>query len=190
VTGRGQHLDLSLLDCGVAVMANQALNYMATGVAPGRMGNAHRNLTPYQVFDCADGYIVIATGNDAQYRRLCGILALEEMAEDPRFVTNADRIANRDEMTRRLTAATLRRGKADLLAACEAEGVPAGPINDLAEVFADPQVRHRGLAIAAAGVPGVRSPLSFAAAELVLDHASPRLDQHGDALRRGWSPPE
>jgi crotonobetainyl-CoA:carnitine CoA-transferase CaiB-like acyl-CoA transferase len=142
------------------------------------------------VFDCADGYIVIATGNDAQYRRLCGILGLAEMAEEPLFLTNADRINNRDEMTRRLTAETRGRTKADLLAACEAEGVPAGPINDLAEVFADPQVRHRALAIEAEGVPGVRSPFAFSGSELALGRASPRLDQHGEGLRRCWSAPE
>ncbi|MFV1874770.1 CaiB/BaiF CoA transferase family protein [Nioella sp.] len=174
-TGKGQHIDMALLDCAVSITANQAMNYLATGTPPGRTGNYHPNLTPYQVFDCADGFIIIATGNDAQYRRLCGILGLEEMAEAPEFLTNADRIANREAMIARLMGKTSQRSKADLLAACEAEGVPAGPINDMAEVFADPQVQARGMRIDPEGVPGVRSPFRFSDAELKLDRASPRL---------------
>jgi crotonobetainyl-CoA:carnitine CoA-transferase CaiB-like acyl-CoA transferase len=185
-TGTGQHIDMSLMDTAVSVMANQAMNYLTTGAAPQRIGNAHQNLTPYQVFDCADGWIIIATGNDAQYRRLCGILGLRDMAEDPDYLTNADRIAHRDEMTRRLTEATLTWAKADLLAACEAEGVPAGPINDLAEVFADPQVQARGTRIELDGVPGVRPPFRFSGAEVALERPAPKLGE-GDALQ-GWSP--
>ncbi|NKX45621.1 CaiB/BaiF CoA transferase family protein [Roseicyclus persicicus] len=184
-TGRGQHIDMSLMDVATAFMANQAMNYLTTGVAPQRIGNAHQNLAPYQVFDCRDGWIIIATGNDAQYRRLCGILGVAEMAADPAFLSNADRIANRDEMTRRLTAATLGWGKADLLAACEAEGVPAGPINDLAEVFADPQVQARGMRIELGGVPGVRPPFRFSDAEVALERPGPALGQH-DGIA-GWS---
>lgn len=176
-TGRGQHIDMALLDVAVAVTANQALNYLATGKAPGRMGNAHVNLTPYQVFDCADGHIIIATGNDGQYQRLCRLLGLPEMAEAPEFLRNSDRIANRDEMTRRLTEATLKRGKTELLNACEAEGVPAGPINDLAEVMSDPQVQARGMQIELDGVPGVRSPFRFSDAELALHRPSPKLGE-------------
>ncbi|MHA7876484.1 CaiB/BaiF CoA transferase family protein [Roseivivax sp.] len=176
-TGRGQHIDMALLDCAVAATANQAMNYLATGTPPGRTGNYHPNLTPYQVFDVADGFIIIATGNDAQYRRLCGLLGLEEMAEAPEFLTNADRVAHREEMIRRLSAATLRFSKAELLAACEAEGVPAGPINDMAEVMADPQVVARGLQIAPEGLPGVRAPFRFSDAELVLDRAAPKLGE-------------
>ncbi len=176
-TGEGQHIDMSLMDVATSIMANQAMNYLATGKAPGLMGNAHPNLAPYAVFDCADGWIILATGNDAQYRRLCAILGLPEMAEDAAYLTNADRIANRAEMTRRLTEATKRFSKAALLAACEAEGVPAGPINDLAEVFADPQVVARGMQIAPDGVPGVRSPMTFSGASLALDRTAPRLGQ-------------
>jgi crotonobetainyl-CoA:carnitine CoA-transferase CaiB-like acyl-CoA transferase len=159
-------------------MANQALNYLSTGTPPGRTGNYHPNLTPYQVFDCSDGHLIIATGNDAQYQRLCRLLGLDDMATAPEYATNADRIANRDAMTARLSAATGARSKADLLSACEAAGVPAGPINDMADVFADPQVQARGLRIAPDGVPGVRSPFRFSDADLVLDHAAPKL---GDA---------
>ncbi|MBI1220200.1 MAG: CoA transferase [Rhodobacteraceae bacterium] len=176
-TGRGQHIDMALMDVAVSIMANQAMNYLATGVAPVKMGNAHPNLAPYAVFDCADGWIIIATGNDGQYRRLCALLGLPDMAEAPAFLTNADRIANRAEMTRRLTAATTRFAKADLLAACEGAGVPAGPINDLAAVFADPQVIARGMQIAPDGVPGVRSPFTFSGADLALDRPAPKLGQ-------------
>ena len=176
-TGQGQHIDMALLDVATSVMANQALNYLATGTPPGMMGNAHPNLAPYAVFDCADGWIILATGNDAQYRRLCVLLGLPDMASDPAYLTNADRIANRAELTRRLTEATRRFTKADLLAACEAEGVPAGPINDLAEVFADPQVVARGMQIAPDGVPGVRSPMTFSGADLALSRPAPTLGQ-------------
>ena len=182
-TGRGQHIDLGLLDVAVSVTANQAMNYLVSGVAPMRMGNAHPNLTPYQVFDCADGFIIIATGNDPQYRRLCNLLGLPEMAEAPAFRGNSDRIAHRDEMTRRLTEKTLTWGKLALLAACEAAGVPAGPINDMAEVFADPQVAARGMRAEARGIPTVRPPFRFSEAETVLDRPSPKLDEDGPAIR-------
>ncbi|MEI4488117.1 CoA transferase [Frigidibacter sp. MR17.14] len=174
-TGRGDRIDMSLFDVATAIMANQAMNYLATGTAPERLGNAHPNLVPYQVFDCADGFLIIATGNDGQYRRLCGLLGLPGLAEAPDYRTNADRIANREVLIATLSAATRGRTKADLLAACEAEGVPAGPINDMAEVFADPQILARAMRIAPEGVPGVRSPIRFAGGELALDAASPKL---------------
>ncbi len=177
-TGEGQHIDMALMDVATAIMANQSLNYLATGVAPQKMGNAHPNLAPYAVFDCADGWIILATGNDGQYRKLCGILGLPELAEAPDFLTNADRVTNRAELTRLLTNATKTFSKAELLAACEAEGVPAGPINNMAEVFADPQIVARGMQIAPEGIPGVRSPFVFSGAELALDRPSPRLGQH------------
>lgn len=177
-TGRGQHIDMALLDVATSIMANQAMNFLATGTAPRKMGNAHPNLAPYAVFDCADGWIILATGNDAQYRRLCTLLRLPGMAAAPEFATNADRIANRAAMTEALADATRHWSKADLLAACEAEGVPAGPINDLAEVFADPQIIHRGLKITVQGVPGVRSPFTFSDATLALDRPAPKLGEH------------
>lgn len=177
-TGLGQQIDMALMDVCAAIMANQAMNYLATGVAPKKMGNAHPNLAPYAVFDCADGWLILATGNDSQYRKLCAILGLDDMANAPEFATNADRVSNRAEMTRRLTEATRRWTKADLLAACEGAGVPAGPINDLAEVFADPQIVARGMQIAPGGVPGVRSPFRFSGADLALDRPAPRLGEH------------
>ncbi|WP_299297386.1 CaiB/BaiF CoA-transferase family protein [uncultured Tateyamaria sp.] len=176
-TGRGQQIDMALLDVAVAVTSNQAMNYLTSGTVPGRMGNAHVNLTPYQVFECADGHIIIATGNDGQYQRLCRLLGLEDMAEAPEFLRNADRIAHRDEMTRRLTDATRMRTRADLLAACEGEGVPAGPINDMADVMADPQVQARGMQVALDGVPGIRTPIRFSDADLTLHRPAPRLGE-------------
>ncbi len=182
VTGQGQHIDMALLDVATSIMANQAMNYLVSGKAPGMMGNAHPNLAPYAVFDCADGWIILATGNDGQYQRLCTILGLADMAHAPDFATNADRIANRVEMTRRITAATKGWSKADLLAACETQGVPAGPINALDEVFADPQVQARGLQIAPGGLPGVRSPMTFSNADLALDRPAPKLGEHQDDI--------
>lgn len=177
-TGEGQHIDMALLDVATSIMANQAMNYLASGIPPVRMGNAHPNIVPYSVFDCADGWIIIATGNDGQYRRLCGILGLQALAEAPEYLTNADRIANRAELTARITERTRTFSKADLLAACEAEGVPAGPINDMGEVFSDPQIVARGMRIAPGDVPGVRSPFTFSGAELALDQPSPKLGEH------------
>jgi len=157
-TGRGAHLDLSLLDTAVSVMANQAMNYLATGTPPGRTGNIHPNLAPYQVFECADGHIIIATGNDAQYQRLCGLLGLAELATDPAYLANADRVKNRAALSDTLSTATRTHTKAELLAACEAQGVPAGPINTMDEVFADPQVMARGMELDLGQTKGVRSP--------------------------------
>ena len=181
-TGEGQHIDMALLDVATSIMANQAMNFLVSGKPPTMMGNAHPNLAPYAVFDCADGWIILATGNDAQYQRLCAILGLDDMAKAPDFLTNADRIANRAEMTARITEATLRWAKADLLQACEDQGVPAGPINNLAEVFDDPQVQARGMKITPGGLPGVRSPMTFSGADLSLDRPAPKLGQHQDEV--------
>jgi crotonobetainyl-CoA:carnitine CoA-transferase CaiB-like acyl-CoA transferase len=184
VTGRGQQIDIALLDVATAIMANQNMNYLATGKAPAKMGNAHPNLAPYAVFDCADGWIILATGNDGQYRKLCSILGLDAMAETPDFLTNADRIRNRTTLTETITAATLRWKKVDLLQACEDHGVPAGPINDLSEVFADPQVIARKLRLDLDGVPGVRSPFTFSDADLALDRPAPKLGEHQEEILR------
>jgi len=179
-TGRGQHIDMSLLDVAVSVTANQAMNYLTTGAPPGRMGNAHPNLTPYQVFDCVDGHIIIATGNDAQYQRLCKLLELHDMVDDPAYARNRDRIANRDTMIARLTEATRSRTRDDLLAACEAQGVPAGPINRMDDVMADPQVIARGMQIELDGVPGIRAPFQFSDADLALHRPAPKLGEDND----------
>ena len=177
-TGEGQMVDLSLLDVATSIMANQAMNFLATGTSPKRMGNAHPNLVPYAVFPCSDGYVILATGNDGQYRKLCGILDLEDLAEAPQYLTNADRIANREALTALISERSRGFTRADLLAACEAKGVPAGPINEMADVFADPQIVARKMQIAPEGVPGVRLPIAFSGADLSIAKPSPRLGQH------------
>ena len=178
-TGRGQHIDMALLDCAVAATANQAMNYLATGTPPVRTGNHHPNLAPYQVVDCSDGHIIIATGNDRQFQKLCRVLGHEGLAQAPEFLTNADRVTNRAALDAALNTRTRGFSRADLLAACEADGIPAGPINDLSEVFADPQVTARGLRVELDGVPGVRPPFRFSEAELALTRPSPRLGEDG-----------
>lgn len=178
-TGKGQHIDMALLDVAVAVNANQAMNYLATGTPPGRLGNFHPNLSPYQVFDCADGFLIVAVGNDAQFARFCDLLGVPDLARSPDFLTNADRLSNREKLNKALTDRTLTFTKADLLSACEAQGVPAGPINDMAEVFDDPQVQARGMRVDLDGVPGVRSPFRFSGAELALSRPSPKLGEDG-----------
>ena len=182
-TGLGQHVDLSLLDTAVAMTSNQAMNYLATGVSPTRLGNAHPNLMPYQVFDCSDGWIIVAIGNDGQFHRLCSVLKTDGLADAPDYNTNANRIANRQALTDILTAITRGWTKADLLAACEKAGVPAGPINDMAEVFRDPQVVARGMQVSDEGVPGVRTPIVFSDAELAPNRASPKLNADAGRIR-------
>ncbi|MDF1855011.1 CaiB/BaiF CoA-transferase family protein [Pseudooceanicola sp.] len=177
-TGRGQHIDMALLDCAVSVMANQAMNYFASGNPPQRTGNTHPNVVPYQVFATADGHIIIATGNDGQYQRLCDVLNLSALKDDPLYRSNGDRISNRATLIPQLAAACRTFTKADLLAACEANNVPAGPINDMGEVFADPQVIARGMKLDLDGVPTVRSPFVFSDAELKLTTPSPTLGEH------------
>ncbi len=179
-TGRGQRIDMALLDVAVAITANQAMNFLASGVAPQRMGNAHPNIVPYQVFRCSDGHAIVAVGNDGQFRRFCLLLNSPELATDPRYATNPARLAHRDELIAALGDLTVRLSRASLLAACEAHGVPAGPINDLADVFKDPQVLARGLRIEPAGVPGVRSPISLSDSSLALGMPSPKLGQDRD----------
>jgi crotonobetainyl-CoA:carnitine CoA-transferase CaiB-like acyl-CoA transferase len=179
-TGRGQHIDMALLDTMTGVLANQAMNYLVSGVAPTRLGNAHPNIAPYAAFPTADGWFILAVGNDAQFRRFCAIAGLDDMAGDPRFATNPARVANRDDLTARVTEATQRFRRDELLARLEAEGVPAGPINTVAEAFADPQAIHRGMALSltredGAPVPGVRTPIRFSDADLVLDRPAPVL---------------
>lgn len=181
-TGKGQLVDMALFDVALATMANQAMNFLASGKAPSRMGNAHPNIVPYQVFDCSDGYIIIASGNDSQYRKLCAVLGQPELGADPKYATNADRLAHRDEIVGKLMALTVGWTKADLLAACEREGIPAGPINDLGEAFADPQIVARGMKVELNGIPSVRTPIVFSDAELALDRPSPRLGQDQEII--------
>ncbi|WP_170464852.1 CaiB/BaiF CoA transferase family protein [Ruegeria arenilitoris] len=171
-SGLGQHVDLSLLDCMTGVLANQAMNYLASGQCPTRLGNAHPNIVPYQVFPVADGHIIIACGNDRQYASLCRILGLTELIDESRYSSNADRVANRAELTEALIQACKKWSKADLLAALEQNGVPGGPINSVQEALSDPQIQHRGMQIAPEGVPGLRTPIRFSRSALSLDKAS------------------
>jgi crotonobetainyl-CoA:carnitine CoA-transferase CaiB-like acyl-CoA transferase len=163
---------------------NQAANYLVSGTAPTRMGNAHPNITPYQVFPAADGHLIIAVGNDGQFARLCGALGLEGMALDPLFATNPARVTNRDEMERALIAKTVLWKRDDLLAALEKAVVPAGPINTIADLFDDPQFKARGMRIEPQGTPGLRSPILMSDNPLALDRRSPNLGEHQAEILR------
>jgi crotonobetainyl-CoA:carnitine CoA-transferase CaiB-like acyl-CoA transferase len=186
-TGQGQLVDMALLDVQSAVLANQNMNYLVSGRAPTRLGNAHPNISPYEVVPTADGYLILAVGNDGQFRRLCTILGLDEVADDARFATNKARIAHRDEVRRLVTTETLKWPKADLLKACEANAVPAGAINTIEEMFADPQIKARGLRVDledAAGtvIPGVRTPVVLSHTPLRYERPSPRLGEHQEEV--------
>ncbi len=183
-TGRGQQIDLALLDTMGAMLANQAMNYLASGVAPRRMGNLHPNIAPYQTFRVADGYLIVAVGNDGQFARLCAALGLDALADDERFATNAARVANRAELERELTAKMRTWSRDELLAALERAVVPAGPINTVADLFADPQFIARGMRIAPQGTPGVRSPIVMSDSALSLERRSPRLGEHQQEILR------
>ena len=180
-TGYGQFVNMALFDCMAGVLANQALNYFATGVAPTRLGNAHPNIVPYQVFGVADGHVVIACGNDRQFTRLCKVLGREELAADALYGTNEARVANRDVLVPLLSEAFSEWARDALLAALEEVGVPAGPINDVGQVFADPQILHRKMRIAPQGFDGVRTPIVFGDTPLSLERPAPALGEHQGA---------
>lgn len=174
-TGQGQHIDLSLMDCGVGVLANQATNFLLGGQVPSRLGNAHPNIVPYQVFPASDGHLVIACGNDGQFAALCDVLGLGDLATDARFATNECRVENRTELIDRLEMATQARTRADLIKALNAVGVPCGPINSVAEALNDPQTRHRAMQVAPEGVAGIRTPINFGRSTLELTRTAPTL---------------
>ena len=174
-TGRGQEIDLALFDTLSAVLANQSLNYMVTGRSPKRKGNRHPNLVPYETYQCSDGHIVIATGNDRQFAALCAVLGIPEVATAPEYLTNADRVAHLDDMAEVLNTATVRFSRASLIEQLKAAGVPAGPINSIEEAHADPQFVHRGVRIDPEGVPGLRTPLKFSEASLKVERSAPKL---------------
>jgi crotonobetainyl-CoA:carnitine CoA-transferase CaiB-like acyl-CoA transferase len=190
-TGKGTLVDTALVDSQVGVLANQALNYMVAGQVPRRQGNSHPNIVPYQVFPVADGHIIIATGNDSQYVKLCGVLGAPELGTKPEYLNNTARLAHRVELVARLTELTKRMTGTDLLAKLEAVGVPAGPINEIDQVFADPQVIHRGMRLdlpspAAKGgvIPGLRTPIVIGGRPMAAERPSPRLGEHtADILR-------
>ncbi|ALN17229.1 L-carnitine dehydratase/bile acid-inducible protein F [Ectopseudomonas mendocina] len=186
-SGVGQHIDVALLDVQVACLANQAMNYLATGVSPKRLGNAHPNIVPYQDFPSADGNFILAVGNDGQFRKFCEVAGIANLADDPHFVTNKARVAHRAELIPLLRQATVFKTTAQWIELLEKAGVPCGPINDLQQVFADPQVKARGLRLDLPNglgslTPQVASPLRLSATPVAYRSAPPLLGQHTDSL--------
>ncbi|KAA1055322.1 CaiB/BaiF CoA transferase family protein [Azospirillum argentinense] len=186
-TGEGQWVNLALLDVQVAVLANQAMNYLVGGKAPQRLGNAHPNIVPYQAFATLDGHIILAVGNDGQFAKFCQVAGRPELAQDPRYATNPARVANRKELVPILELLLEQRSSRDWLSALEAVGVPCGPINDVSQVFADPHVQarniHQDLPHPTAGtVPTVASPIRYSVTPIEHTVAPPTLGQHTDAV--------
>jgi len=189
-TGMGGRIDMALLDAQVAVLGNQALNWMASGRVPGRMGNGHSNLAPYQSLPTADGDLIVAVGNDRQFARLCAVLGLGELAADARFATNPARVTNRAALIPMLVGRTVGMTSATLAEALEAQGVPAGPVNTIDRVFADPQVVARGMRLALAEVgggvlPGLAQPIVLDGERPTSTRPAPRLGEHDGA---DWGP--
>ena len=185
--GIGQHVDLALLDVQVACLANQAMNFLTSGVAPRRLGNAHPNIVPYQDFPSADGDFLLAVGNDSQFRKFCEVAGQREWADDSRFISNKARVANREVLIPLIRQATVFKTTAEWIAALEQAGVPCGPINNLAQVFDDAQVQARGLRIdipnsLGGTTPQVASPLRLSATPVEYRNAPPLLGEHTDAV--------
>ena len=188
-TGEGQVIDMALLDAQVAMLANLGSHYLVGGEVPPRQGNAHANIVPYQVFSVADGHIIVAVGNDRQFARLCDLLDEPALADDARFTTNAQRVRHRHMLVPMLEACFLQRDRHAWLSLLEAAGIPCGPVNDLADVFADPQVQARGMVVEAAhplagAVPLVGSPIKFSETAVQPPRAPPMLGQHTDSVLR------
>jgi len=188
-TGAGEHVDIGMLDVQVAVLANQAMNYLVSGRTPRRTGNRHPNIQPQDVFACADGDIVLAVGNDGQFAKLCEVLGMPELARDERFARNAARVRNLDALLPLIGGTLKRRPRKDWVDALDAAGVPCGPINSIPEVFEDPQVKHRGMRIEvphplAGHVPLVASPMRFREAPLRHERAPPLLGEHTAEILR------
>lgn len=197
-TGDGQHIDMALLDSQVAMLANQGMNYLTTGIAPVRLGNAHPNIVPYQVFAASDGHLIVAVGNESQYARLCEAAGRPELVRDPRFASNEMRVGHREELGRLLSEVFRTRTRREWLDALERAGVPCGPINTIADVFADPQVRARGLRLelphpTLGTVPSVANPIKYSATPLAYRSAPPTLGADTDGVLRdilGLAPAE
>jgi len=189
-SGKGQHLDLALLDSQIALLAYQNTNYFATGKPPKRIGNLHPNIVPYQPFRTADGEVILACGNDNLYRKFCEAAGCPELARDPRFSTNGKRVENRVELTRLLGEVFRKRSKREWLELLEAAGVPNGPINDVAQVFEEPQVKARGVRLelehaAAGALPSVASPMRFSETPIEYRRGPPVLGEHTEEVLRG-----
>ena len=188
-TGVGQYIDMALLDVSVAMLANINMNYLTSGQAPKRWGNAHPNVIPYQVFACSDGHIIIAVGNDSQFRNFCAAIDAESIGVDPRFATNSDRIHNRTTLIPLLEPLIKMRKRDEWVEAFEKAGVPCGPINNIDQVFDNPQVKARGIKIdiphpQAGNVPQVASPMRFSETPIEYHAAPPTLGQHSDSVLR------
>jgi crotonobetainyl-CoA:carnitine CoA-transferase CaiB-like acyl-CoA transferase len=187
LTGEGQAIDMALLDTQVAMLANLGANYLVTGIAPQRAGNAHQNIVPYQVFEVADGHMILAVGNDGQFERYCSVAGQSDLARDPRFARNVDRVRHRSILVPLLAGVMKTRTRSDWLAALEAAKVPCGPINDLADVFTDPQVIDRGMKVRlphplADSLELVASPMKFSRTPVHYRNAPPLLGEHVDAV--------
>ena len=186
-SGSGQYIDLALLDTQIGWLANQNLNFLLSGVAPQRHGSAHPNITPYQPFATADGFLMLAVGNDRQFASFCRVAGLQELGADARYVNNAARIANRSALVARIGAALKGRSTQQWLATLQAAGVPCGPINDIQQAFAEPQVQHRALRVdlphaRAGSVPGVKNPTRFSRSALEYRRAPPLLGEHTEEV--------
>ncbi|MCT7374979.1 CaiB/BaiF CoA transferase family protein [Chelativorans salis] len=188
-TGEGQFIDMALFDAQISVLANQNLNYLVSGNAPTRMGNAHPNICPYEVFEVADGHFVLAVGNDAQFARFCRVIGAEHLAGDADFSTNAARVANRERLRGEITPKLKTFPRDALLEKLDAAGVPASPINTIEEMFADPQTVARGMRIELDDghgntLPSVRAPMRLSATPLSYTRPSPRLGEHTQEILR------
>lgn len=186
-TGEGQHIDMALFDAQMAVLANQNLNYLVSGTAPTRMGNAHPNIAPYEVLPVKDGHFILAVGNDAQFRKFCAVIGLGHLGDDPAFATNSARVANRVALRDKMLAALATMTRDELLPKLEAAHVPASPINDIGQAFADPQAIARGMRLDlddghGNALPSVRSPMVMPATPLFYDRPSPRLGEHTEEI--------
>lgn len=184
-TGRGQHIDMSLFDCATSVLANQGMNYLVSGVCPTRMGNAHPNIVPYQQFRCADGAIILAVGNDGQFVKFCDVVGL---VARPDWATNEGRVANREAVVSAISDLLSTRERGPVLAQLEAAGVPAGPINNVAQVFEDKQIIHREIHADAGGVPSISSPIRMSKTPVVSPRRAPKLGEDQSLLDRATGP--
>jgi formyl-CoA transferase len=186
-TGEGQYIDMALLDVGVAMLGNMHLNYFTSGEVPKRWGNAHPNIVPYEAFPCSDGHMILAAGNDSQFRKFCEVAGCAELAEDPRFSRNDSRVRQRETLVPLLAAIIKKRKRDDWVSSLEAAGVPCGPINNTDQVFEDPQVRHRGMKFdmphpLGGSVPLVASPMRLSGTPVEYRSAPPTLGQHTDSV--------
>lgn len=182
VSGMGQHIDMALMDVVTASLSNQASNYLVSGKVPGRMGNEHPNIVPYQVFEVADGHMIVAVANDGQFQKFAACIGKQEWQQDSRFSTNADRVAHRDELIPAIAAVLRERSLDDWLSIFDGSGVPVSPINTIDRVFADPQVESRQIQSLVDDVPMVANPMRFSRSPMVADRRPPKLGEHDERL--------